>query len=319
LVRYEATNGPRNLLFNGGVETIAGDIPRGWSVYERNNPQAVVRVSDSQPREGHFCLHLTGNGDWVEAHSPRFTPQADQTYLLTGYVRAFKGKVGLQITYWDSEGGFLGKSFVPPVTPANWQKLTLSTELEKYPRTATLSGSVIARGDVEAWADDLQLTAADSSSAARVLAGQQSTTPQSAPVARSDWSLSHDGSGTVSFTTLEGSEADNPVLQLKGTCKWAVLSSRERVAIEPGKRYLLTGGVRRIAGEALLKIDYYADRKLLGRTYSAAARSPGEWESLSVAADLSAHPQATHIAAAAVGRGTVEAEFRDLQLKVETP
>jgi WD40 repeat protein len=319
LVSYEAPGGPKNLLFNGGVETIAGDIPRGWSVYERNNPQAAVRVSDSQPREGRFCLHLSGNGDWVEAHSPRFTPQPGETYLLTGYVRASKGKVGLQITYWDAENKFLGKSFVPPVTPANWQKVTLSTELEKYPETATISGSAIARGDVEAWLDDLQLTPADSSSAARVVAAQQSTTPSSAPIARSDWSLSHDGSGTVNFTTLEGTATDSPVLQLKGTCKWAVLSSRERVAIEPGRRYVLTGGVRRLAGEALLKIDYYADRKLLGRTYSATARSPGEWEALSITADLSAHPQATHVAAAAVGRGALEAQFRDLQLKVETP
>lgn len=300
---------PDNLLHDGSFENYAGPTVAGWWLNSRGDPAASMAPTAVSPVHGRHCLELRGNGEWVEAHAAaRFSPESGRGYVLTGNVRTVKGTAGLQIHYWNERSQHLGKTAVPALATSDWTKMSVVSEVEKYPETAAISVSVIGRGEVEARYDDLRFTSI-SPSAARELATRAQTAP---PPVRSGWSLAHDDTAEVEFEEVRRGDA-NSVLQLRGNCRWAVVSRRDKIAVAPGRSYVLTGFARRERGEAMIKIDYYQETKHLGSTYSKPAG--GAWEELAAESQLAKYPQATHLGVAAVGRGNVEAQFRDLELK----
>lgn len=303
---------PDNLLHDGSFESYAGPTVSGWWLNSRGDPSASMAPSAESPVHGRHCLELRANGEWVEAHSSaRFRPEPGRAYLLTGHVRTVKGTASLQIHYWNEHSQHLGKTAAPAIATSDWTKMSAVSEVEKYPEAAAISVSVIGRGAVDARYDDLHFTSI-SPSAASELAVRAQTAP---PSVRSDWFLAHDDGAEVEFEEARREDGSS-VLQLRGNCRWAVVSKRDKIPVASARSYVLTGFARRERGEAMIKIDYYQGKEHLGSTYSEPAG--GAWEELSAESQLANYPQATHLGVAAVGRGKkVEAQFHGLELKQE--
>ena len=301
-----ASNAPMNdgnELENGSIENIAGiNLPHWWINF-KDNPTASIRWSDRNPRHGKFCLQLSGNGEYVEAHSDWIKPDFSRSYILKGFVRTVKGKCGLQIHYWGRDKKtrkreHLGKTVVPAISSSQWRELTLVSTLEKYPQAEAISVSAIARGSVEAWLDELRFVSVEKSAAAQI-AHNSKTISSSSGLDKPEWFLAYDDSGSVEFQTTKVSGTDRkPVLYLKGQCKWAVVANKNRKAVAGGKDYVLTGLVQCNSGQAKIKIDYYKAKQRLGSEYSKIATANGKWEKLTVTFRHSLHPQTTHLAVA---------------------
>ena len=314
-----------NVLTNGGFESIAGPSVTDWRLHKRDATEFFIGPSEASPKAGRYCLHLKGNGTWVEANSrQRVRIEKGKTYILTGFVKTRTGTASLQLHYFSDEGGqWVGKTAPPAIESDDWQQLAVVAQTSQYPKAAEIVVSAIGRGDFEAWFDAFRLVVLDAS--------QLESSPYAKLVARSTQKAS--GTGKAGTRGLDGwnlytssgvpvtcrfdsqeTKSGKPSLYLKGTCKWAYLTRSDRIKLEGRKAYMLTGSVKCKSGTAKLKISYYEGNKRVGDTPSRTVKPADGWQELSVLSQRSKYPTATHFSVAAGGGGNLEAWYADIEV-----
>ena len=157
--REEARPAAVNWIANGDMEDIGADRPGGWHVATSEGGHVTCRSDDKIRHAGERSLYLKGNAEWSAAGSVKVPIDRTQAYLLTGFVRAKAGRAHLSIVYFEGDN-FLGHTAAEPVAAdETWQKQSLAIDAADYPAATHVAAVASGAGDVEAWFDDLILTA----------------------------------------------------------------------------------------------------------------------------------------------------------------
>jgi len=113
---------------------------------------------------------------------------------------------------------------------------------------------------------------------------------------------------------------DNPkagkhCIRIQGEAEWATFVSN-RIPLEKGKKYVLTGWVRVKKGNGYIKIDYFDNDKYLDMTMAEPSDS-SEWTKQQVETEAEKLEKATHLTATLVGTGEFEVYFDELHLEAQ--
>jgi len=104
-------------------------------------------------------------------------------------------------------------------------------------------------------------------------------------------------------------------IRITGEAEWATFVGN-RIPVEKGKYYVLTGWVRVKKGTGYIKIDYFDKDKWLDMTMPEGTDSP-EWIQQKVQTEADKLEKATHITATLVGAGEFEVDFDDIVIEAK--
>jgi len=106
-------------------------------------------------------------------------------------------------------------------------------------------------------------------------------------------------------------------LRIKGHATWAAAITADRFPIDASKTYVLSGWLRVIRGQGIIKFDYFQGDQHLGQTMSELLGPGADWKGLTVRTESSAYPAATHVIVTIAGLGELECDFDALVLKAQ--
>jgi len=131
------------------------------------------------------------------------------------------------------------------------------------------------------------------------------------------WSLGAVAEGGKAQLSVseENPKAGKHCFRISGDAEWAAFVGN-KIPVEKGKSYVLTGWVRVKKGSGYIKIDYFDKDKYLDMTMHEATESP-EWTMQTVEAEAGKLAQATHITATLVGSGEFEVFFDEIAIEAK--
>lgn len=308
-----AAQGP-NLVKNPSLEeaVAAGALPEHWFFFSKPENAYKASVVDGG-RTGKKALLLEGDGEYSGVAVSNIAMEPGKTYAARGWVKVEGDPAGMatvKLDYFDADNQFLAASaYELHLKPgkAGWQSIALVSRKSDAPTAARVGVTVAASGKVKAWFDDLEMVARDGAEGPANLLKYGGVEDVAGAVPYTHTLVTNDGGKYE----IRASDADPKegwhTLQIKGSGEWAV-STEGKHRIEKGKKYVFSGVARARTGTAQIKIDYFKDDEYLGHTVSGDVMED-EWKPLKVVSELDQYPQATHLSAAAVGLGDVDARF----------
>jgi hypothetical protein len=126
----------------------------------------------------------------------------------------------------------------------------------------------------------------------------------------------------------EGGEADVKIskdrpkegkqsLRITGNAAWAAAIATDRVTIERGKTYVLTGYARAPRGQAMIKFDYFNGDQHVGQTFTELVQGTDDWQKVTVRSETASYPTATHLAPTVAILGDADGYFDGLTMTAE--
>lgn len=303
-----------NLVKNPGLEeAVAGNgLPEHWFFFAKPENAYKAAVVDGG-YTGKKALLLEGDGEYSGVAVSNVAMEPGKFYAARGWVKVEGDPAGMatvKLDYFDADNQFLAASaYELQLKPGKtgWHPIALVSRKSDAPTAARVGVTVAISGKAKAWFDDLEMVSRD------VAEG---------PASLLKYGSMEDVAGTLAFgyslvTNEVGryevhSSAADPKegwhsLHIKGSGEWAV-SSEGKHAIDKGKKYVFSGMARAKRGTAQIKIDYFKADEYLGHTVSDDVMVD-EWKAVKVVSELEQYAQATHLSAAAVGLGDVDARF----------
>jgi hypothetical protein len=307
-----------NLVTNGSLEEVPlGDaLPQEWGYFEM--PQGAYKASVVSGGRTGKALQLEGTGEYAGVAVHRVSIEPKKEYAGRGWVKLSgdaESRGVVKLDYFKENGDFLAASeFEILVRPNDaWQPIAVLGRPKDFPEAKFVGLTVAVGGKARALFDDLEMVARDLPESPATLikrGGLEDIAGNGAPFG---WSL-YTNEGAKYAAALSDADAKEGwySLRLNGTGDWAV-ATEGKVAIEKGKRYTLTGFARAKSGTAQIKFDYFTGNEYLGHTVSDDV-TVDQWTAVKVNSELAAYPQATHLSAAVVGLGEVDARYDGLVL-----
>jgi hypothetical protein len=147
-----------NLASNGSFEDVKNGVPTGWFSVCNEGGTVTHKALAEGAKEGKYCLHVTGKGEWAVAGSPKVPLDRTKTYTLTGFARVKSGTVTIKIDYYKGDE-YLGHSESDQSTKIEWTSLKVASELNSYQEATHILVAGVILGDGEAFFDGFELTA----------------------------------------------------------------------------------------------------------------------------------------------------------------
>jgi hypothetical protein len=308
----------KNLVANPSLETPIppGRLPLGWVWFSR--PEGAYRFSVvNGGHTGIKALQVEGAGEAGVMQIGRVKRETSKRYAARGWFKVEGGEetIGtLSFHYYGAGEKYLGSTYAGFLSPAarGWQLVALTDRAAETPGTLNITATAALSGKGKAWIDDLEMVARDSPAGPPNLLANGDMENISGERLVS-WGLEKPEEGEASLRWSDEQPKDGWYsLQLTGSAKSASAES-ERVKVEKGRAYTLSGYARAKSGSARLRIDYFRENEYLGNTLSEEVVK-NEWERRTVTTDPARFPEATHISAVAVGLGVMSVSFDALAL-----
>jgi len=307
-----------NLVKNGSLEdsSVGNALPQDWGFFQM--PEGGYQTSIVEGgRTGTRALQIEGAGDYAGVAVHRVSIEPKKQYAARGWVKLAgdaESRGVVKLDYFKENGDFLAASeFEILVNPAEeWQPIAVLGRPADFPEAKFVGLTIAIGGKGKALFDDLELVARDlaESPATLLKRGSVEDVAGDRPFG---WSLVTSENAKYEARVSDADAKDGwHSLRLTGTGEWCVASEGKH-AIQKGKKYTLTGFARATAGAAQIKIDYFKGDEYLGHTTSDDVGAD-KWQALKVESDLASYPGATHLSAAAVGLGAVDARYDALVL-----
>lgn len=154
-----------NMLTNADFEEAADGKPAGWLTGAATPDSVQFTLTGENPKSGKSALKIAGGSPWAVAYQ-KFPVEAGKAYNVTGFIRLHKGSAMLTFQYSKGDE-FLGNGSTAPLTTAgDWQQVSATSELDKFPQATHFTVSAITTGDFDADFDAIVLTVADPAAAA---------------------------------------------------------------------------------------------------------------------------------------------------------
>jgi hypothetical protein len=307
-----------NLVKNGSLEesVVGAALPQDWGFFEM--PEGGYRVAIVEGgRTGTKALLLEGGGEYAGVAVHRVAIEPKKQYAARGWVKLSgdaDSRGVVKLDYFKENGDFLSASeHEILVNPAqSWQLIAVLGRPADFPEARFVGLTVAIGGKGRAHFDDMELVARElpDSPTTMLKRGSIEDVAGDKPFG---WSLVTSENAKYEAGVSDADAKDGwHSLRLAGNGEWCVASEGKH-AIEKGKKYVLTGFARAKEGTAQIKIDYFKGDEYLGHTVSEDVAAD-QWQALKVISELDTYPQATHLSAAAVGVGKVDARYDALVL-----
>jgi len=305
----------RNLVRNPSLEDAVAGIPEGWEAFQKPENAYQFKVAPGG-RSGTKSMLIEGAGEYAGLGVARVRYDPAKQYAARGWVRV-EGEAGthavVKLDYFTEDLQWLRSSyFEGQLTPGNkdWRLLSVISRPADAKDAKWIGAAIALGGKGRAWFDDVELVSRDAPppSANLLRNGSMEDVVGAQPYGYALYS-SEGNKAAVGWSDREPKDGWYS-LQMTGNGDWAV-GMEGRIPLEKGKTYDLTGYARAARGTAQIKFDYYKGNEHLGLTVSDDA-TQDTWKRLSVTSEAERFPGATHIAAAVVGLGDVDARFDGL-------
>ena len=131
------------------------------------------------------------------------------------------------------------------------------------------------------------------------------------------WSLGSvaEGGKAELAVSEEKPKAGKRCIRITGDAEWAAFVGN-KIPVEKGKCYVLTGWVRVKRGTGYIKIDYFDKDEYLDMTMADVSDSP-QWTMQKVESEADKLAKATHITATLVGAGDFEVYFDEIAIEAK--
>jgi hypothetical protein len=131
------------------------------------------------------------------------------------------------------------------------------------------------------------------------------------------WSLGAVATGGKANLSVsdENPKSGKRCIRITGEAEWAAFVSN-KIPIEKGKRYILSGWVRVNKGTGYIKIDYFNKDEYLDMTMNDVSEL-AQWTRQVVESEGDKLARATHITATLVGAGEFEVYFDDISVEAK--
>lgn len=296
----------------------AGGLPDGWTGLNSVPAEGYRCTIDVEGRTGTKALHLEGEGQYGVVWGERLPIDRAQRYRARGYVRIEgdeRAAADVKLHYYGAAQEYLGQSrvgYVNPRTPG-WQLITVTDEIERFPKAAFVGVALALSGNGRAWFDDIELHAAPEERGPTnyVSNGDMEDVAADRPAGFTPVAAA---GGKVECRTSENQpQHGERCLSLKADGDWAACGSMQ-IDVDRSSAFTLTGFVRVSTGEATLSIAYFdADGKYLGGSDSEITAAP-QWRELTVSTEFARFPQAVRFNAVAVVHAYAAADFDEFRL-----
>lgn len=311
-----------NLIGNASLEeaVAAAGVPEGWVPFQKPENGYHFKVVEGG-RTGAKSMQIEGAGDYAGLGMKRIPYEPGKQYAARGWVR-IEGEPGafavVKLDYFNEAVEYLRSSyFEGHLRPGvkDWQVVAVISRPADAKDAKWVGATIAISGKGRAWFDDLEFVSRDATpppanllrngSMEDVIAGQ--------PFGYSLYT-SEGNKATIGWSDQDPKDGWYS-LHLKGKGEWAV-AMEERVPLEKGKTYLVTGFARARGGTAQIKFDYYKGSEWIGLTVSGDV-TEDKWQKLVVSSEAERFPEATHIAAGVVGLGDADARFDELVFRTK--
>lgn len=151
--------GDTNLVVNGDMEDAS---LVGWASQTPEAATCEVLSAEEPVVSGKRALVLRGTGPWMSVYSDHVVVDPSKTYRASAWVRAKAGKAYIQIDHHGDDQWLGPSKGTQRVAGDEWTKLSVESDLSRYPDATQLSVAVVCEGpNVEVRVDDVVLRALD--------------------------------------------------------------------------------------------------------------------------------------------------------------
>lgn len=304
----------KNLIQEPSFEGAPGvnGLPAGWEG-PHAMPAGAFRASIvKEGKTGEKALLLEGNGEFGVVWGEKIAIDPAKRYRARGYVRIEgdeKGAADVKLHYYGENQEYLGQSRVGYVNPRTkgWQLITVTDQIDLFPKVRYLSIAVAMTVKGKAWYDDIELYSVTEKRGPINLIANGDMEDVAADRTAGLYVAAPDGSTPLCRFDEKIKKEGERSLYLETSGEW-VSASFPSIAVEKGKTYVLTGSARARRGVGRVEIGYMQGGMYLGKTSSDEVTSD-DWQSRTVTSELKQYPSATHIIAIATGEGDMAAWF----------
>jgi hypothetical protein len=308
-----------NLVLNPSMEEpleMRTQLPKSWYRYGKPDQAWKAEIVD----EGRYSakgLRLESTGDYSGATSNRIPVEPGKRYAGRVWVKVdpnTQGTAGVKLDYFDAAGKYLGevRSSMPKGADG-WRLASVIAAGDQFPNTATIGLAMNVSGKGIAWFDDPELVVREAAPNLLADGGMEAVVGET----QTKWGLAQAPGGTCRRIRRQVPVKDGWFsLQLVGKADWVSSDHSSYIALDPSKKYTLTGWIRARTGKARIKINYLKDGKYLGQQTSPDV-TVNQWTQQTIVADLSRYPEATQLGVGCNSGGEVDAIFDHFVLKAE--